>query len=149
MSATFCRVANEIRDPFLCRSCLVLNHKMCCLLSVHRASFLFWMSSQRCSRKTPGIKSNTDWSKGVGNKPWAGAAQGTARVFEEGHLEMPKQSQFGHFSQHRLLWLLGRQARSPFQRGELTHLCITLHQFSSKTAKYSYGRESPQISPNF
>lgn len=68
MSTTFCRVSNEIRDLFPCRRCLFFNHKMCRLLSVHRASSLFWMSSQRCSRKISGLKSNNDWSKEMENK---------------------------------------------------------------------------------
>lgn len=157
---------------------LFLKHKMCLFPSVHRAPSLFyWMSSQRCSRKTPGSNSNTDWSKGVESKCWAGAAEDTTWVCEQDYLDNAQRNTTTELV--RSLPLMQREEKkSPqptasipgpavlckerlstsdqliccsasFQKQELTHLCITLHQFSSKTTKCFYGRKSPPTFPKF
>lgn len=163
------------KAPFL----LFLKRKICLIPSVRRAPSLFyWMSSQRCSGKTPGSKSNTDRSKGAESERWAGAAWETAWVCKQGYSDkMQRNATTEPF--HSLL-LMQREGKEPprptasapgpaalckehpsvsdqlicclasFQKQQLTHLCITLHQFSSKTTKWFYGRKSspdfPQIS---
>lgn len=157
-----------------------LTQKMCLLPSDCRAPSLFyWMFSQGCSRKPPGSKYNTDWFKWVESKGLAGAALDTAWVCEQSYWGETQRNATTELV-HSLLRMQrkGKESLQPtastpgpaalckehpgssdqlicrsasFQRQELTHLCITLHHFSSKTKDFHhcYGRKSPLTSPIF
>lgn len=111
------------------------------------------------------------FGKGVKSKCWAGAGWDTAWVYEQGYqdktqrnattemvcLLFPMQKEGKELLQPTA-WILQPATlckkhpgmsdqliccSAPFQKQELAHLCITLHQFSSKTTKCFYGRKSP------
>lgn len=115
--------------------------------------------------------------KGREANRWAGAAPRTAQVCERGYWDRAQSSapagpdrpllpvpREGKGSPQPTAAVPGPAARCeerpstsgrPFccsaslQKQELAHLCITLHQFSSKTTKCFYGRKSRPTSPKF